>query len=192
MMDRSAYLEEVIKGAKAVDPEQLSLFIDALESAYRESRAVFVIGNGGSAANASHFAQDLAKGTMVDVERQTPFKVMSLTDNVSAMTALANDIGYDRVFDLPLRQHAVSGDLLVAISGSGNSPNIVRAAAFAREAGIRVAGVTGFDGGQLMPLSDIKVHVPLMDMCKSEAVHAILFHLVADELRERFSDGDTA
>lgn len=188
-MDRAAYCEDIARAVRAVDMAQFGICVDVLEAAYRGRRRVFVIGNGGSAANASHLAQDLSKGTLVDIERQPRFSVMSLTDNVSMLTAIANDIGYERVFDLQLRQFAQPGDVLVAISGSGNSPNILKAAAYAREAGLVLIAVTGFDGGALMPLADVRLHVPLNHMCQSEAVHAVLFHLLADELRERFAAG---
>ncbi|MFH0907538.1 MAG: SIS domain-containing protein [bacterium] len=182
----SDYLEKVVQAAADVDLKEARRCIDALESAYHEGRSVFVIGNGGSASNASHFAQDLSKGSVVELEGRR-FRVLSLTDNVSFITALANDIGYERVFDLQLRQFGQRGDMLVAISGSGKSPNILRAAQYARDAGIMIVGVTGFDGGPLRTLSDIRLHVPVMDMCKTEAVHSILLHLISDLLRDRLA-----
>jgi D-sedoheptulose 7-phosphate isomerase len=178
------YLEDVVKAAQAVDLKEVESLIDALENAFLQGKGVFVIGNGGSAANASHFAQDLSKGAIPDLEGKR-FRVMSLTDNVPFITAIANDIGFDRIFDLQLRQFAAEGDVLIVISGSGNSPNILRAADSARQRHMTLVGVTGFDGGKLTGLSDIKLHVPIQDMCKAEAVHSILLHMAADLLRER-------
>lgn len=178
------YLEDVIKAAQAVDLKEVAKLIDLLEKAFVEGEGVFVIGNGGSAANASHFAQDLSKGAIPDLEDKR-FRVMSLTDNVSFITAIANDRGFERIFDLQLRQFAAEGDVLIAISGSGNSPNILRAADCARRRKMTLVGVTGFDGGKLMGLSDVKLHVPIQDMCKAEAVHSILLHMAADLLRDR-------
>ncbi len=178
------YLEDVIAAARAVDLKELDRAIRLFEQCYHEDHAVYVIGNGGSAANASHFAQDLSKGSMPDLEGRR-LRVVSLTDNAAYLTATANDLGYDRVFDVQLRALARPGDVLVAISGSGNSPNIVKAAEYARSVKSTVVGVTGFDGGKLMQLSDIRLHVPVMDMCKSEAVHSILLHMVSDILRLR-------
>lgn len=182
---QEAYLNSVMQAARQVDPAAIDACIAALEAAYRDGRGVFVIGNGGSASNASHFAQDLSKGTSPDLEGKR-FRVLSLTDNVAFITALGNDIGYDRVFDLQLRQFAQPGDLLVAISGSGNSPNILRAAEYAKQTGLTLISATGFDGGKLHALADIRLHVPLRDMCQAEAVHSIVFHMIVDFLRARF------
>lgn len=184
---KARYLDDVMKAAQGVDGGAIDACIDALESACRDGRQVFVVGNGGSAANASHFAQDLAKGAMPDFEHGRRFRVLSLTDNVSFLTALANDIGYERVFDLQLRQFARPGDVLVTISVSGDSPNVLRAAEYAREIGMATIAFTGFTGGALLKLADIRVHVPLHNMCQSEAVHSILFHMIVDLLRERFA-----
>lgn len=181
----TAYLESVSAAARAVDPSAVAACISELESAYREGRGVFTIGNGGSAANASHLAQDLSKGALPGFPEGRRFRVLSLTDNTSFITALANDIGYERVFELQLRQFAQAGDVLIAISGSGNSPSIVRALDAADAMGLRIIGVTGFDGGILRTRSTIRVHVPLDDMCKCEAVHAMVLHAVVDLLRAR-------
>jgi len=181
----SAYLESVSEAARAVDPAAVEACILCLESAWREGRGVYVIGNGGSAATASHLAQDLSKGALPDFPETRRFRVLSLTDNTSFITALANDIGYERVFELQLRQFAQPGDVLIAISGSGNSPSIVRALDAAAALGLTIIGVTGFDGGILLQRAAIRVHVPLRDMCKSEAVHAMVLHAVVDLLRAR-------
>lgn len=180
------YLETVVRAARRVDVRSVERFIDLLESAYREGRAVYMIGNGGSAANASHFAEDLSMGAMPDLEGKR-FRVLSLTDNTSFITALANDKGYDRVFELQLRQFGQKGDILVVISGSGNSPNVVRASEYAKSIGMTVVALTGFDGGKMKTLADLSVHVPHPHMCQSEAVHSIVQHIVADLLRERLS-----
>lgn len=181
------YLEDVIAASRTVDLKEIDRFVDLLEETYRHGRDVFVIGNGGSASNASHFAQDLSKGSVPDMEGKR-FRVSSFTDNVATITAISNDIGYERIFDLQLRQYAREGDVLVVISGSGNSNNVVRAAEYAKEHNLHVVGVTGFDGGKLKKLSDIQLHVPLDDMCKAEAVHSILLHMASEMLRMRLCD----
>lgn len=181
------YLEDVITASRSVDLKEVDKLVDVLEQAYRHGRDVFVIGNGGSASNASHFAQDLSKGSIPDMEGKR-FRVTSFTDNVATITAISNDIGYERIFDLQLRQYAREGDVLVAISGSGNSKNIIKAAEYAKAHGLILVGVTGFDGGKLASMSDIKLHVPLNDMCKSEAVHSILLHMTSEILRMRLCD----
>lgn len=185
---KAEYIATVMQAAQAVDGAEIDRCLEALHAAYREGRGVFVIGNGGSASNASHLAQDLSKGTLEDLEGRR-FRVMSLTDNVSMLTALSNDIGYERVFDLQLRQFARAGDLLIAISGSGNSPNILRAVEYARQAGMTVVGVTGYEGGKLRALSHIRLHVAVNHMGMAEAVHGVLFHLIVDSLRARFGTG---
>ncbi len=180
------YLDKVIAAARAVDLRQAQKAVDILVKAYRGNRSVFVIGNGGSAANASHFAQDLAKSAVPNL-RGKRFKVLSLTDNIAFITAIANDIGYDRIFEIQLRQFAKRADVLVAISGSGNSQNIIAAVDYARKLRMTVIGLTGFRGGRLMKKADVKIHVPLNDMCKSEAVHSILLHMLVELVRDRLA-----
>lgn len=181
------YLETINNAGLAVDRTVLSQVIDRLEEAYGKSQSVYVIGNGGSAANASHFAEDLAKGALRD-DWEKRFRVHSLTDNTPFITAIGNDLGYDRIFKFQLRQFAEPDDVLVAISGSGNSPNIIEAVRWAREHDINIISFTGFDGGKLAPMSDLSIHVPLKDMCQSEAVHSVLMHLIVDLLRERLAN----
>jgi D-sedoheptulose 7-phosphate isomerase len=180
----AGYIEDVRRALEAVNAEVVESVVDRLFEAYRGDRAVYLIGNGGSAAGASHFAEDLCKGALRD-STEKRFRVLSLTDNTPFITAVANDLGYDAVFSFQLHQFARPGDVLVAISGSGNSPNILKAAAYARAHGILVVGFTGFDGGKLGGLCDLHVHVPLRDMCQTEAAHALLFHLITDALRSR-------
>lgn len=175
------YLDQVIDAARAVDLETVVAAVDKIEEAYEEDRHVFVMGNGGSAAAASHLAEDLCKGSIPDTCPKR-FRVLSLTDNTPFITAIANDLGYERVFEFQLRQFARTGDLLIGISGSGNSPNIVRAVEYAREAELFVIGITGYDGGKLGRASDLHIHVPIMDMCKTEAVHGIVSHMLTDLL----------
>ncbi len=179
------YLDGISAAARATPVEPLVKLIDALDKAYREDRFVFVIGNGGSASNSSHFAEDLCKGCLEDTDRKR-FRVLSLTDNTSFITAIANDLGYDRIFEFQLRQFSRPGDVLIAISGSGNSPNVIRAAQYALDQGLVLAGITGFGGGALHKMAHIGVNVPLNDMCQSEAVHAMLMHVVTEALRRRW------
>jgi len=186
MDDVRQYLDNVTETARNVDAGVVELAIGALEEAYLSGRAVYAIGNGGSAANASHFAQDLSKGTL-PLEEDRRFRVLSLVDSVPFLTAVANDVGYEAVFAFQLQQFARPGDWLVAVSGSGNSANILAAAGYARDNDVRVMGFTGFDGGQLAELADINVHVPCHDMCQVEAVHSILMHLIVDALRKRLA-----
>jgi len=141
--------------------EASDALVDALARAFEEGSTVFLAGNGGSAAAASHFGQDLAKGTLENMKAKRRFRVMPLTDNIGYITALANDEGYESIFEVQMRAFAEPGDYLVAVSGSGNSPNILRAVDYAHETGMTVVGVTGYDGGKLREKSDVSVHVPL-------------------------------
>ena len=168
-------------------PEQADRFIDSLYEAFEKGQRVFIAGNGGSAANASHFGQDLAKGTLASMEQTRRFKIIPLTDNIGFITALANDEGYDAIFEQQMRNHAEPGDVLVAISGSGNSPNILRAVDYAKSIDMKTIGVTGYDGGKLREVADESVHVPIWDMGMAEALHGVVFHLAMAQLRARIS-----
>ena len=168
------YLKKVAELLETL-PDQGDRFVEALYRGFEGDHTVFLIGNGGSAANASHFAQDLAKGTLSSMDAKRRFRVVALTDNIGFITALANDEGYDSIFEQQLRNLARSGDILVAISGSGNSPNVIRGVEFAKSIGMTVIGVTGFDGGKLKSLADVSVHIPVDDMGMTEALHAVVF-----------------
>jgi D-sedoheptulose 7-phosphate isomerase len=168
-------------------PDQADRFVEALWRAFEADATVFLAGNGGSAAAASHFGQDLAKGTLSDMRATRRFRVVPLTDNVGYITALANDEGYESVFEQQLRNLGRRGDVLVAISGSGSSPNVLRAVEYARSIGMGSIGVTGYDGGRLRGLVDVSVHVPVFDMGMAEALHGVVFHYAMSRLRERVS-----
>jgi D-sedoheptulose 7-phosphate isomerase len=189
-MNFNNYIEYLKKAIGSVDPAQIESFIDLLYDAYKKEKMVFVIGNGGSAANASHFAQDLAKGTRSNLDQKVRIKALSLTDNLPFVTALGNDDGYDTIFEQQLRTFATQGDLLVCISGSGNSPNIVRAIEWANNNGLITVGVTGFNGGKLKTLNKYSVHVPLNDMCTAESVHSIIFHYVILRLQKLLKENN--
>jgi D-sedoheptulose 7-phosphate isomerase len=188
-MNFNNYIEYLEKAIASVEHTQVESFIELLYRAYKNKKMVFVIGNGGSAANASHLAQDLAKGTRSTLEQETRIKALSLTDNLPFVTALGNDDGYDTIFEQQLRTFASSGDILVCISGSGNSPNIIKAVEWANKNGLETVGITGFNGGKLKTLNKHSVHVPLNDMCTAESVHSIIFHYVIIKLQERMKDG---
>jgi D-sedoheptulose 7-phosphate isomerase len=168
------YLETVLK---RIDTREIGRFIKTLLQARERGSTIFFIGNGGSAATASHFANDIAIGTN---EYGTPFRAISLTDNVPMLTAIANDFGYDDVFVRQLRVLGKRGDVLVAISASGNSLNLLKAFEHAREAGIKTVGITAFDGGKMKTLADEGVHVPTepKEYGPAEDAHMILDHLV--------------
>jgi D-sedoheptulose 7-phosphate isomerase len=177
-----AYLDYLASCFAALDRAALAHFVNVLLAARESGNAVFFIGNGGSAATASHFANDISIGTRTgDVK---PFRAISLTDNVAVMTALANDEGYDRVFVDQLKVQMRDGDSLVAISASGNSPNVIAAVDYAKSRGATIVGLSGFDGGRLKELSDISLHVqtPKGEFGPVEDVHMIFDHLIGSYL----------
>jgi D-sedoheptulose 7-phosphate isomerase len=189
-MDFPAYRQFFAHTLERVDPAAVEGLVELFARARQDGRTVFVVGNGGSAANASHFCEDLCKGTLRDFDCQRRLKVMSLTDNTPAIMAWANDEGYQRVFVEQLRTYAAPGDLLIAISGSGNSPNVLEAAAWASSHGMTTIGLTGFGGGKLKPLVDHALHVPIDNMGAAEAVHDVVFHYIVEKLCERFAHED--
>lgn len=178
------YLEEVSSSVAKLPLAQIAAFAATVERAYLDDRQVFVIGNGGSASTASHMACDLAKNIYpaagAAVRR---FRVLSLTDNVALITALANDCGYDRVFAEQLSYYVRPDDLVIAISASGNSPNILEGLAAARAAGARTAALLGFDGGRARELADVAVVVDSRDYGHVEDAHLVVNHLVTAWLR---------
>jgi D-sedoheptulose 7-phosphate isomerase len=174
------YLTYVSKVLSDIDREAIATFADALLAARERQAMIFFIGNGGSAATASHWVNDLTRW------RGKPFRALSLTENVAMLTAIANDHGYDHVFRWQLENLMAAGDVLVAISASGNSPNIVEAVKYARAHDGLTVGLTGFDGGALRELVEINIHVPTSagEYGPTEDAHLILDHLVTAYLWE--------
>ncbi|MCC7429711.1 SIS domain-containing protein [bacterium] len=185
-MEVKPYFGELNKILDKLDESQIQNLMDVIYNAYKNGKMVFVIGNGGSYANAEHFAQDLAKGTLVSQKQTNRIKAMSFS-NASFMTAQANDDGYDSVFVQPLISFASKGDVLIVISGSGNSPNVVKAMEYANANGLETVSVSGFSGGKIHEISKHKMHVPCGDMCMVESVHSIIFHYIASELKMRIN-----
>lgn len=184
-MDFKGYQKLIVDTMDSLNTSEIDKFMDMLIDAYKNDKFVFVIGNGGSAANASHLAQDLAKGTRASKDQVKRLKALSLTDNTPFMTAQGNDEGYDSVFEQQLRTFAKPGDYVVAISGSGNSPNIISAIEWANNNGLTSIGITGYDGGKLRKMAHHCVHVNLDEMCTAESIHTIIFHYVILEMREK-------
>lgn len=185
------FLERVGEELRRIDPAQVQHLADAIHDCYVHGRTVFVCGNGGSGSNASHFCEDLGKGTLrredFDNDQKKRLRVLSLTDNTPYILAWGNDEGFDRVFVEQLKNLAQPGDLLVAISGSGNSPNVLRAVDWANRNGLKTLGCTGFAGGKLKTLAQQNLHVPLDDMGIVESIHLTAFHWVVDDLHRRIS-----
>ena len=147
-----------------------------LREAREEGRQIFVCGNGGSAATASHFVCDVLKGCSYGREKR--FRILALHDNLPTLTAYSNDVSYEQALVEPLKNYARPGDVLIALSGSGNSPNVLRAVEWANANGLRTIGLTGRDGGRLGPLVQLQIHVPDMHMGRIEDGHMIVLHML--------------
>lgn len=170
------YLDELDATLKALPHDQIAAIIDAVRDVRDRDAQVFVVGNGGSAATASHFAVDLGKGASLNAERR--FRVLSLTDNVPWITALGNDLSYEDVFVEQLKNYARAGDLLLAISGSGNSENVLRAVRYANSIGCRTIGLAGFAGGKLREQAQECLVVNADHMGRIEDGHFVIQHLI--------------
>lgn len=159
--------------------------IDAIMEAYRAEKQIFVIGNGGSASTASHLACDLGKGTSVPGKPR--FRVISLTDNVATMSAWSNDVSYEDVFVEQLKNLVNPGDVVIGISASGNSENVIRAIQHARDIGCKTIGWSGFGGGILAAICDVNVVVDSDRYGPVEDVHLILNHVLHAWIQEEFA-----
>ena len=192
-LDARSFLERVGQELLRLDPAEVKNLANAIYDCYQHRRFVFVIGNGGSGSNASHFCEDLGKGTLrredFDNDGKKRLRILSLTDNTPYILAWGNDEGFDRVFVEQLKNLAGPGDLLVAISGSGNSPNILRAVEWANRNGLKTFGCTGFSGGKLKGLARHGLHVALDDMGIVESIHLTAFHWIVDNLHARIGLG---
>jgi D-sedoheptulose 7-phosphate isomerase len=181
----SVYLDETERAVRLIDRDAVRAVVDRLFACYRAGGTTYVIGNGGSAATASHMMNDLLKCTLV--AGQPRFRAIALTDNVPSMTAFANDIAYEEIFAEALRTFLTPNDTVVALSGSGNSPNILRAIAYATEVGAATVGLCGDTGGKLAMLADLAVRIPAARIGQQEDGHLILNHVIALALHERIA-----
>ncbi len=182
------YLERVKTAMDRLSVRDIERAVRALHGAYRTGRHVFIVGNGGSASTASHMACDLSKNIFGqfrdDAAPAGRFKVLALTDGVPVMTAWANDSAYDQIFVEQVRTFVDPGDVLIAISGSGNSPNVVKATELAKSMGATTIGLLGFAGGKLTTLVDIPLVVDSDDYGAIEDIHLMLNHLLTACLRD--------
>jgi D-sedoheptulose 7-phosphate isomerase len=159
---------------------------EILSRAYRNGKQVFTVGNGGSSSLASHMAADLAKNTIGPNMRR--FRIVSLNENAAIVTALANDLGYENVFSEQLTNVIRAGDVLIVVSASGNSPNIIKAINYARTQSAEVVGLLGFDGGKAGELADLAIIVPSWDYGIVEDVHLIINHILVEHFRARLAE----
>jgi D-sedoheptulose 7-phosphate isomerase len=171
------YQADVLGVIQAIDLEKIGQVIEALARARDEGRRIFVCGNGGSASTASHFVCDLVKGA--SYQRDKRFKIMALTDSLPTLTAYSNDVGYDCVFVEQLKNFAEPGDVVLAISGSGNSPNVLRALEYGNERGCFTIALSGRNGGKMGPLAKLHVCAAHPHMGRIEDAHMIAAHMIS-------------
>jgi len=178
-----SYFERLKQIIDLMPVDRIEAIGDLLYQAYKHGKHVFIVGNGGSAATSSHMACDLAKNTIGPPLRR--FRVVSLNDNMPLLSAIANDLGYERVFAEQLINLIRPGDVLIVLSGSGSSPNIVEAIRYARSRSATVIALLGFDGGEALELADEAVVVPSDDYGPIEDMHMILDHVLTGYFRIR-------
>jgi len=177
------YLDDLKKTIVLLNDEEISSVITVLEQTRDHHKTVFTMGNGGSASNASHFVNGLSQGATV--EGKPRFKAIALTDNIPNLLAYGNDLGYENIFAEQLKNLLADGDVVIGISGSGNSPNVLNAIDYAKSHHAMTIGFTGFDGGKLKKNVDYCIHVPCNCMEMIEDIHLALTHLISSYFKQK-------
>ena len=182
MLFLEQYRNELLQAIGSLDLQKVGEAIQILTRARDEGRRIFVCGNGGSASTASHFATDLVKGASYG--RSSRFRVLALTDSLPTITAYSNDVGYESVFVEQLKNFAEPGDVVVAISSSGNSPNVLRVVEYGNSIGCRTIALTGRDGGSLGPLAELDIRISHSHTGRIEDLHLIVLHMIGYHFME--------
>lgn len=177
------YIDLVKHTLDQLDQEAIRSMAEAFMKAYEDGGNIYTMGNGGSGASASHAAGDFLKGASYGLEKR--FRMICLNDNMPALMAIANDIGYEDIFVEQLKNFLKPGDLVIGISGSGNSENVVRAIQYALDEGVKTIAMTGFNGGKISRMADISVQVPVQDMEVTEDIHMVIFNIIKKEMQAR-------
>lgn len=193
-MQAQQYIDLVKSTLDALDPKALDALVEAFHTTYEKGGNIYTMGNGGSGASASHAAGDFLKGASYGLNKR--FKMICLNDNLPSMMAIANDIGWESIFVEPLKNFLSEDDLVIGISGSGNSKNVVNALEYANANGATTVAMSGFKGGKISQIATINVHAPVMDMEVTEDVHMVIFNIVKKQMMARLmgdnpSMGDT-
>ncbi len=193
-MNPQHYIDLVKSTLDALDPKALDALVEAFHTTYEKGGNIYTMGNGGSGASASHAAGDFLKGASYGLDKR--FRMICLNDNLPSMMAIANDIGWDSIFVEPLKNFLKPEDLVIGISGSGNSKNVVNALEYANAQGATTVAMSGFKGGKISEIATINVHAPVMDMEVTEDVHMVIFNIVKKQMMARLmgdnpSMGDT-
>ena len=193
-MQAQHYIDLVKSTLDALDPKALEALVEAFHTTYEKGGNIYTMGNGGSGASASHAAGDFLKGASYGLDKR--FRMICLNDNLPSMMAIANDIGWESIFVEPLKNFLSPNDLVIGISGSGNSKNVVNALEYANAQGAATVAMSGFKGGKISEIATINVHAPVMDMEVTEDVHMVIFNIVKKQMMARLmgdnpSMGDT-
>ncbi|MHB1038656.1 MAG: D-sedoheptulose-7-phosphate isomerase [Pirellulales bacterium] len=190
-LDVTPYLQRLKAEIDRVDPAEIRRLADLIYQAWENGKFVFTFGNGGSGLTASHMAEDFGKSTLRESdlkdETRKRLRVLSLTDNLGWIMAVGNDVGYDQIFVQQLMNYGSPGDLVIAISGSGNSPNVLAAVDWANRHGLTTFGMTGYQGGRLKAMQQTGLHVPLDDMGMVESIHLCISHWVLNDVFARIN-----
>ncbi len=182
--DITSYIDKLTTTLKRVDVAELNAFINTLETARAERKNIFIMGNGGSASTASHFVCDFNKGLSYQIDNKPRYKFICLNDSMSSLAAYSNDVSYEDCFLEQLKNYFNEGDVVIGISGSGNSKNVVKAFEYANANGGITVALTGYSGGKLKEIAKMGVHVNIDDMQVSEDVHMIIDHLSMSVIRD--------
>jgi D-sedoheptulose 7-phosphate isomerase len=182
-MTASDYRQLLTDTLDKLDMTAVDAMVECFADAHARGATIFTMGNGGSGASASHAAGDFLKGASYGLDQR--FKMICLNDNLPSMMAIANDIGWEDIFVEPLKNFLQPGDVVIGISGSGNSKNVLKAADYAKAKGVTVIGMTGFKGGKLREVADISIHSDAMDMEVAEDVHMAVFNMVKKVMMAR-------
>lgn len=184
----TAYFKRVQKAIDAIEASSLKKVLDAIYSCYQRQHIMYIFGNGGSAATASHVTGDFLKGISFQLDKR--FKSICLNDNMAGVSAISNDLTYEEVFIEQLKTFLTKDDLVIGISGSGNSVNVIKALEYAKSINAQTIAFTGYKGGKVKDIVDMVVHVPIQDMEIVEDIHIMIFHAIKQIIIEELKGDD--
>jgi D-sedoheptulose 7-phosphate isomerase len=182
------YFNKVSETLKEVDTNSIESALDIIMDCYNIGNTIYIFGNGGSASTASHVAGDFMKGISFGLDKR--FRVICLNDNIPAITAISNDLTYDEVFYEQLKTYLEKDDVVIGISGSGNSVNVVKALNYARQVGTKIIAFSGYRGGKIKNMADVLIHAPVNDMEITEDIHIIIFHAIKQLINKKIKGED--
>lgn len=181
------YIQALTHTIAQLDLSAIEKAIDLILATYERGGTIYIFGNGGSGATASHMAGDFVKGVSFGLEKR--FRMICLNDNFTGLSAYSNDISYDLIFVEPLKNFLQKGDLVIGISGSGNSRNVVQAFEYAASIGVETIALCGYKGGKIKESGTVAIHVPIENMEISEDLHLVVFHIIKNNIIARLHGG---